>query len=451
MIKVCDMIMGGGKSSAAITYMNEHPDKKFIYITPRLDECDRIFTDCASLNFIEPDAHKGRGSKVRHTEELIAKGQNIATTHQAFIYYTDRMNELIKNQHYTLIVDEAVEMLYDLDLTDSDFKVLERSGELQKSDDGTYHSDDDSYVDGKFNLVLEIARTRKIFRFVDIGDPDSESGKQDKYSTMYSWLVPPEAFDSFDDVFVLTYLFRGSSMYAMLKIYRLDFKYIYVTRDKDGVSRFTDDKSIRYEPEYVKTLSSKIDIVENKYLNDVGNRRNALSASWMKNHTSGSKEIITLKNNIVNLYTNIWKGNDANIKTRMWSTYGKSKHKLKGKKYTGAFVPLNTRATNKYHNARYLVYACNVFANPFMKNAYRNHGADLNDDIYALSMMIQWIWRSAIRDASNPRKVITANPDDPYLIHLYLPSKRMRGLLKDWMKSLEEGGSVYGGDDTQVQ
>ena len=26
MIKVCDAIMGSGKSSAAITYMNEHPD-----------------------------------------------------------------------------------------------------------------------------------------------------------------------------------------------------------------------------------------------------------------------------------------------------------------------------------------------------------------------------------------------------------------------------------------
>ena len=27
MIKVCDAIMGTGKSSAAITYMNEHPNE----------------------------------------------------------------------------------------------------------------------------------------------------------------------------------------------------------------------------------------------------------------------------------------------------------------------------------------------------------------------------------------------------------------------------------------
>lgn len=42
MIKVCDAIMGSGKSSAAITYMNEHPDDKFIYITPYLNEVKRI-------------------------------------------------------------------------------------------------------------------------------------------------------------------------------------------------------------------------------------------------------------------------------------------------------------------------------------------------------------------------------------------------------------------------
>ena len=31
-IKVCDAIMGAGKTEAAITYMNEHKEKKFIYV-----------------------------------------------------------------------------------------------------------------------------------------------------------------------------------------------------------------------------------------------------------------------------------------------------------------------------------------------------------------------------------------------------------------------------------
>ena len=45
-IKVCDAIMGSGKSSAAIAYMNEHPQQKFIYITPYLEEAVRIRESC---------------------------------------------------------------------------------------------------------------------------------------------------------------------------------------------------------------------------------------------------------------------------------------------------------------------------------------------------------------------------------------------------------------------
>lgn len=41
-IKIIDSIMGSGKTSAAINYMNKDYQKKFIYITPYLDEVDRL-------------------------------------------------------------------------------------------------------------------------------------------------------------------------------------------------------------------------------------------------------------------------------------------------------------------------------------------------------------------------------------------------------------------------
>ena len=42
-------------------------------------------------------------------------------------------------------------------------------------------------------------------------------------------------------------------------------------------------------------------------------------------------------------------------------------------------------------------------------------GMDINEDIYALSEFMQWVFRSAIRD-NKP-------------IHIFLPSERMRNLL----------------------
>ena len=48
--------MGTGKTEAAITYMNEHKEKKFIYITPYLAESNRIKEGCPELHFVEPSS-----------------------------------------------------------------------------------------------------------------------------------------------------------------------------------------------------------------------------------------------------------------------------------------------------------------------------------------------------------------------------------------------------------
>ena len=71
---------------------------------------------------------------------------------------------------------------------------------------------------------------------------------------------------------------------------------------------------------------------------------------------------------------------------------------LTGKGYTNGFLSYNIRATNEYRKRTCLAYCVNVFFNPFMKNYFLAYGVEVQEDVYALSEMIQWIWRSAIRD-----------------------------------------------------
>ena len=54
MVRVCDAIMGSGKTSATIGYINAHPEKKFLYITPYLPEAERIKNNCPQADFVEP-------------------------------------------------------------------------------------------------------------------------------------------------------------------------------------------------------------------------------------------------------------------------------------------------------------------------------------------------------------------------------------------------------------
>jgi len=58
---------------------------------------------------------------------------------------------------------------------------------------------------------------------------------------------------------------------------------------------------------------------------------------------------------------------------------------------------------------------------PDYENYFTRYNIIIDQDIYALAEMLQFIWRSAIRD-NKP-------------INLYIPSRRMRELLIHWLNN----------------
>ena len=52
-IKIVDSIMGSGKTTWAIEYMNANPDNRFIFCTPYCEEVRRIVENCP--RFCEPE------------------------------------------------------------------------------------------------------------------------------------------------------------------------------------------------------------------------------------------------------------------------------------------------------------------------------------------------------------------------------------------------------------
>lgn len=93
--------------------------------------------------------------------------------------------------------------------------------------------------------------------------------------------------------------------------------------------------------------------------------------------------------------------------------------KLSGRGYTKAFLPCNCRSVNEYADRRCLAYCLNVFVNPIILNYFLYYNVYLNEDSYALTEMLQWIWRSGIRNGES--------------INIYIPSARMRNLLEIWI------------------
>jgi hypothetical protein len=81
----------------------------------------------------------------------------------------------------------------------------------------------------------------------------------------------------------------------------------------------------------------------------------------------------------------------------------------------------NTRATNLYKDRELCLYLINVYPNVGVQHYLTDYLEPIDKDKYALSEMLQFIWRGCVRD-NKPMK-------------LYIASARMKGLFKDWLES----------------
>ena len=421
MIKICDTIMGGGKTSAAIAYINDHPEKKFLYLTPFLEEAHRIYEACPKANFVEPSCKIARNNfkKINHIKELIKDGKNISSTHALSKSFTKDIANDLRDNHYVVIIDEAIEVLEQCDQTlcKDDEDLLIEADVIRKDSCGNYILGDTEY-NGSFSWLVDDIRSERLVRI--------NSGSESKSGMTYNLVYPKWVLESAEEVIILTYMCKDSMMESMLKMFGLEYQYIGIKPRQDGRYEFTEDTE--YVPSYVGALPDLLHIFENKKLNAIGGeseKSRNLSKGWYQNHSDG---VDLLRRNTANFFLyymdsspdkrlcGVYDGENANMKT--WS-------KLRGKGYWNSNLSYNCRATNKYRHADALAYLVNLYPNTGLYNWFYAQGYPIDQDQYALSIMVQWIWRSAIRDGNE--------------VTIYVPSTRMRSLLYGWIDRVSRG------------
>ncbi|MBV5279510.1 MAG: hypothetical protein J0647_10920, partial [Campylobacteraceae bacterium] len=104
----------------------------------------------------------------------------------------------------------------------------------------------------------------------------------------------------------------------------------------------------------------------------------------------------------------------------LWTTFKEAVKHVKGKGFTKGFVVHNQKATNKYASKTTLAYGLNLYMPVPIKRYLETRGVNVNEELWSLNEMLQWIFRSAIRDDKS--------------INIYVPNVRMRELLKEWIK-----------------
>jgi len=427
---VIDSLPGSGKTQWMIQHINDLDlEAKVIYVTPFLDETERIQTSCKKRKFKLPDRKLGKGSKLNHFKDLLRDKENISSTHALFGSIDDEVIELIKLGNYTLVMDEVMSVVTALDV---------------------YKDEDDRDENRQFVIASDMQLLKKEgFINIDRGYKVYWNEKKDVLSRYQSlktlidkeqvyfvsdaylfWMFPHDIFDGvFNEVYLMTYQFDYQIQSFYFRFFGIPYEKFGVTKDRLNSHykwEFTFCSYfdyLVYDKEQRKELKELITICDSKTLNSIGTnsvmtrtKECLLSKSdYRRMSKEDMKDIQRKSISFLNLYL------ESKSSTMMWTTFKDYRAQIKCPRFPNKhFLALNARATNEYRDKTGLVYLVNRFVNPFFNNLFRSKDIDVNQDTYALSEMLQWIFRSRVRDGKP--------------INIFVPSERMRKLLTEWLE-----------------
>lgn len=159
-------------------------------------------------------------------------------------------------------------------------------------------------------------------------------------------------------------------------------------------------------------LKQNINILNSEKLNEIGEDKFNLSKTWFNKYPT---EIKRLNKNILNYFMNHINSRSEEI---YWTSFRNLQKRLSSKGFIKSFLPINAiHIDNKRNN---LCFAANCFINSFSEREFKKCNIVINTNKYSVSLLLNWIIN-----------VSDINKN----INIYIPSKRMRNLLIDWLNN----------------
>lgn len=405
-IELLDSIMGSGKTEGVIQWMLNNPQNKYLYVSPMLTEIEeRIPTACQALEFTYPCTEEYK-TKGQHLLKLLEEGCNVSFTHSLFTDLTKQHLALIRKHEYVLIVDEEVAFIepYKGNYSRDDIVSLEKAGHIRVEEDNLGRVVWQWYDDNEMNDTAY----SKLKRMSDLGM--LYCAKRDRKIMVVH--LPIELVQSSRRVILLTYLFKGSVMESFM-----DLKGIEIVPFKE----VTPPKTTKDVLTKAKSLIIFIDTTTTKAVSNL-----SMSSTWYsKNATTADLEKVS--NAIFSVYRKFGDKESfiftapKSLADYQYVKDEKLKRNIIHKKMPKDvdWIYCGTKATNMWSHKSIAVHAYNRYVNTAIKAYLQDYGTPPDDDMFALSEMVQWIFRTCIRN------------DEP--LQLCIFNNRMKGLLCNWL------------------
>jgi len=401
-VEVLDGIMGSGKTSELLKWLK--PEMNFIFVTPLLTEAeDRIKSVRPDLAVKCPEPVKAKvdgewvNSKAEDLLLLLQARENIATTHALLRNADERHWKLIQQFNYIIILDEEINLIESFSgVTSADMLWLFDNGHLSRdASNGRLTFNDTSAIeDFKYAEVKEMCRKGVLY----------SANRSNKFVVS---CLPIDVLMCANRVIILTYMFKGSVLEQFLSLHGVGWRVF----DEVSLPKLlpSDFKHLLLGvPDYTYHPYDKLKLTQ---------------SSWSKMSGEGVLQVEKTLYNVFRPYVaeecgfavpKYFVARSGHMKNRLVKPKGKV-HKV-GQE---TWLYPKCRATNEYAHKRVMVYALDVYPNSAVQAYLSDMGCVVDEKLYALSQLVQWLWRGCIRNGEPMTAVVLA--------------PRMRKLLKAWL------------------
>jgi len=418
-VEILDSIMGSNKTNRVLDWIDSNPNERYLYISPLLSEVDntsRLATNLKHVSFEFPSTDEYDTK----TDDLLSKlevGANISCTHSLYLSMTEKHLDLIEKFEYIVIIDEEVGVIdafkkYSTD----DLAYLNSNGDIEISDE-----------DGMISWVgAELGKKAKYKQFYNLCKAKAVYATK-RSDTMLVTQMPVELFTRAKRVIIMTYMFNGNVLDNFLNLKKVEvvpFTEVQPTQiDKQEIRGLIDLKPLDRKLLKLSMSVYGYDKMDKKGFDLISNyiRSTGLSV--------GAKAIDTMYT-LPKSVSPVEVKSGKRVAPRGYLTYktevldedGVVVLDSKGKPKTEdnyCWLHSGCRATNKYAYKWYLVHCYDRHPNLSVETYLKEYGCPVDKNVFALSEMLQWIWRSRIRKGEG--------------IVLAIPNTRMHNLFLDWL------------------
>lgn len=396
-IEYLDALPGTGKSTAIFKWMAERKEEKYIYVSPLLSEVtERVQKEVPDLNFKSPEGY----SKSVDLLKLLEDGENIACTHALFLKMGETHWQSVKGQGYIVILDEEI-------------AVIEKFNEGKKGDLPLLISLGECSIEGPYSKVILKGNAEKFKASSLNGVVEAAhqgilyTSKSENQRDFLVTQVPVDLLIAAKRVVVLTYMFEGSMLHKFLELHN-------VKSEKFQIPLFKSNQDV------LSDLRKRINFKSTRAIEAISRFR--LSATFYEGATR--QQLDRIGDALRSVTRNV---PDDKLLVTLPKTNAE-----KGSKYVGnskmravsnSWLWAGTRATNDHADKNVIVHLYNRYPNANVKAYFQSHGYPIDDDHFALSELLQFIFRSALRKGES--------------VDLYIASPRMKKLLIDWLSQAE--------------